>query len=204
MIKRSIQKQIRFFVVLLYCAMLLYAQPITAHAETLPAAIARVEFTKEISGIDETNEVFTFVLKAVDEDVPLPDADELTVTGVGSAGFLITYYQVGEYTYRLYEKIGTAERWTYDDAVYTVKVYVLWNENTNKLEAQTIYYDKEGYKTEAVFTNIYKPVIKPSVPAPNTPKTGDNSDTRLFTIIGLFSLLFILYLLVKRQRNTYL
>lgn len=195
--------------VFLFCSMLLYALSITAHAETLLNATAEIQFTTKAVGVDETSEAFTFVLEAADKDAPMPDGAELTITGTGAAGFFITYDQVGEYTYRLYEESGMADRWTYDDTVYTVRVYVLWDEDTNSLESYVIYYDGEGYKTQAVFINTYEPeIVTPTptlsptpTPARSTPRTGDNSNIRLFAVIESLCLLIFLCLLAKRRRT---
>jgi len=166
---------------------------ITVHAETLTAVTARIEFTNKIAGADKSSKAFTFVLEALDKDAPMPDHAELTVTGAGTEVFFITYDQTGEYTYRLCEKLGKAERWTYDNAVYTVKVYVLWDEKTNQLEAYTLYYNEESYKMKAVFMNTYESeTVVSSTPKVNLPKTGDDSNVRLFAVIGLFSLLICL------------
>ena len=169
------------------------------------AAEAKITITKHISGIEETDEVFTFQISADDEAFPMPDNAELTIEGTGKASFDIRYGEVGIYTYTVREIAGSGEYCTYDDTVYAVSVYVLWDEENAKLVTVVVCADENDYKTEAVFTNVYTPPAPPPTPTPTTPPaptTGDASKLiqgLALTAVAAICIFAATYLLKKRR-----
>jgi pilin isopeptide linkage protein len=88
---------------------------------------AQIEVTKAISGRNWTDaDRFTFMLKPLTTDAPMPDPDTATATQadkVASFG-LITYSKPGTYEYSLTEVKGNEPGITYDSTTHTVSVAV--------------------------------------------------------------------------------
>jgi pilin isopeptide linkage protein len=134
--------------------------------------------TKDLTGdTPEKNETFRFVLTTVGSDTSMPadagDSDTLTRTieGKGEADFgSVTFDEVGTYVYTVYEEAGTAEGYTYDDAVYMV-TYEVTESTDGQLECdRTIQKDGrvDNTLTELAFTNNYQ---KPAEPATRSPRS---------------------------------
>ena len=168
-------------------------------------AEAKITITKHISGIEGTDEVFAFQISADDEAFPMPDNAEATIAGEGKASFNISYGEVGIYTYTVREIAGSGEYCTYDDTVYAVSVYVLWDEENGKLDTVVVCADENDYKTEAVFTNVYTPPVPPQTPTPTPPPAPTTGDARkLVQGLALMAIAAICifaasYLLKKRR-----
>ena len=112
---------------------------------------------------------FTFTLRAVSEDAPLPEETELVI-GAGQAdhkaqiGETVTFNAVGTYVYEITEKAGTIGGITYDTTKYQVVVTVT-DKGDGTLEASAEYFivtadgELAPYEAEdhtVIFTNTYK------------------------------------------------
>ena len=110
--------------------------------------------------IEDCTEEFTFELTADDESFPMPENTRVTITGNGEATFgTITFDSTGTYTYKIVEKAGNSDIYTYDDTEYTI-VYEVTNPEGLLEISKTV--KKNGFNGDVVaFTNILSkfPVI---------------------------------------------
>ena len=132
--------------------------PGAALATEYEAVSADVPATATVTVTGDENatapdEEFTFVL--VDEAGETVDSataaagEEVTLATPGAA-------QVGQYCYTLYQVAGTTDGMTYDEQVFDVVVYVLWDEGTDTLYTIVYVFNAEGYKCVAAeFANEY-------------------------------------------------
>lgn len=137
-------------------------------------------------------ETFTFRMIPAKADYPMSapeggvtDPETGSVTLVHGAGkFSFGKIWFGEedagksYLYKIGEIAGKNSRITYDKTIYTLKIDVVKNEETGKIECTLAIKDNSGkIVTEIVFTNTYEPPsTPPGTPGkpgkPNLPKTG--------------------------------
>lgn len=190
---------------LILCMLLLIPTAVSAAEQPLPTQ-AEIKFTNQITGITETDESFVYVLEAEDESCPMPEDTEIMIQGSGTGSFTIPCDEVGQYNYTLYQKSGNTANWTYDNAKYKVSVYVLWNEEENKLESQVFFFDEAGYKVDAtskaLFKNTYDDPSKPGPDQENPPQTGDQLPYTYFIMFaGSLVVLVVLAFTHKRKRN---
>jgi len=129
---------------------------------------------KIVKGNPSTAETFTFQLKAVTADAPMPDdqvggTKTITIAGSGSKEFgEINYYEAAEYTYEITEIAGSAKGYTYDDTKYFLAV-VITADKEGRLSVSEAIVDGSGNSVDkAVFTNTYEEE------PPTIPTTGDD------------------------------
>ena len=103
--------------------------------------------------IEDCTEQFTFELTAEDESFPMPENNRVTITGNGDANFgTITFDSTGTYTYKIVEKVGNSDIYTYDDTEYTI-VYEVTNPEGLLEISKTV--KKNGFNGDVIaFTNI--------------------------------------------------
>lgn len=159
------------------------------HAEAAETSCT-VTIPAEVS-VDKTSapaEEFTLVLEAEDENTPMPEKSEITVSGNKKAEFgPITYTVPDDYSYKVYQKAGTEKNFTYDKCVYTVTVRVV-NDSEGGLGAE-IWAIRDGAanKTDKIsFSNKWTDPVKKTEPVKAQPakketvqkvaKTGDSQD----------------------------
>lgn len=178
-------------------AVALFVTPTTASATVYEPITATVPVQVSLTGDKApSDETFTFTMEAADGEAVKPAQDTLTVTGAGQAGFSLSYSEVGEHHYTVRQTAGTAKNWTYDGQVYSVTVYVLWNEEDDTIYPKVVVEDETGSKAEAcTFANAYKAPAAPQ-PAPKPepekkpadrikdalPQTGDQA---LFYVVTI-------------------
>ena len=127
--------------------------------------------SKTLTGRDMgEDEEFEFVLEAVTEDAPMPEASEtVTVDGTKATTKVtgakdgeetafsfgeITFKKDGTYTYKVTETPGSDTDVDYDDTVFTVEVTVNKNQETGALTAELTV---NGSSDTAIsFTNTYE------------------------------------------------
>lgn len=132
------------------------------------AVTVSIPVRKTITGIETTDEVFSFILT----DAENQNIDIIGIKGAGVNSFKgITYDKTGTYEYTITETTGNAAGWTYDTTKYAVTVEVANVNNVlqaaiTKLEAngeevhmQAAYNGDiiEGVGNGIVFSNVYKP-----------------------------------------------
>lgn len=134
-----------------------------------------------ITGTTQQKEIFSFLLKQNDEQSPIPETSKVQVTGTKEDAFQISYTRTGVYRYTLSQVVGESKNWTYDQSVYSLEVYILRNEQTDRLQSLIVAYNVKGEKVDPIFTNGYQ---APEVRQKSmTVKTGDSADVK--TLIGL-------------------
>ena len=165
------------------------------------------------------DESFTFRMIPAKADYPMPapeggvaDPETGSVTiahGAGKFSFGKIWFGEADagksYLYKIGEIAGKNTRITYDKTVYTLKIDVVKNEETGKIECALAIKDKSGKEvTEIVFTNTYEPPsTPPGTPGkpgkPSLPKTG-----QLWwpvPILALAGILFFGYGRIRSRSN---
>lgn len=191
----------KFRILLLLLLVMLLAVP--AYAED-PQISVPVEIT--LTGTQPyPQEVYAVEVKADDPTYPMPAGSQngtftLTITGPRKVDLpAITYTQTGVYTYVIRElKGGNASCLSYDSRVYVLTVIVVNGEDgfetTTTLHLDT----SEDKLTQVSFQNQYKTVTVDPV----TPKTGDESNLRLYLILaGVSIAVLTVLILTGRRRN---
>lgn len=165
--------------------------------ELTPAAV-KLTAEKVLDGRFARGNDFTFELK---------DAAGKLIQSVknddGHVEFgTLRFDAAGTYTYFLTEKAGTKAGATYDNALYKITVTVTKGDSAYQA---VVTYEKNGetYKAVPRFHNWSPNVpVNPNPPEPDNPKTGDDSDIMLYSILAGASLLaLILLLLTKRKKE---
>ena len=115
------------------------------------------EVTKAVNGTPKKAGTFTFELyKDSVKEANLLDTQ--TIKGQGRAEFAAqTYKEPGTYTYKIIEKAGNEEGYTYDNSVYTVTVTV--TDEGGRLDNTVTYENENGARRvyqAAEFVNEYK------------------------------------------------
>lgn len=157
------------------------ANQVTDVGDTQEQITVNIPVKLKINGTTQQNETFSFLLKQNDEQSPMPETSKVQVTGTKDDAFQISYTRTGVYRYTLSQIAGESKNWTYDQSVYALEVYVLRNEQTDKLQSLIVAYNAKGEKVDPIFTNGYQ---APEVRQKSmTVKTGDSVDVK--TLIGL-------------------
>ena len=132
---------------------------------------------KIVEGKPDTDETFTFQMKALTEGAPMPEGSSggvktIQITGSNSYEFGNMYYEkAGMWKYEITEVKGNVEGYTYDTTAYTLTVTVTEEKVGNQIKlskTETI----EGGNGTIVFTNKYEKVVPPNNSG-GTPTTGD-------------------------------
>ena len=159
-----------------------------------------------------SGEVYEVVMEAITKDAPVAENMTQKVLNSGTVSFGQIHYTVpGDYQYKIYQKSGSTDRFTYDKAVYTVTVRVqndaeggltaeLWavkEGTTMKNDAVQFqnHYDAPGnngggsshhHRTEETVT--YTTVIQQPPAAIGAPRTGDVQQPLLWGALILLTL----------------
>ena len=139
---------------------------------------------------DAPAEAQDFVVKisGADGETVLPDQLQATIAGEGSAQFAMSFTEVGLHHYTVRQVPGNAEGWTYDEQVYNVDVYCMWNgqDSPDSLYTQVSVKNAAGEKCEAcMFENAYQAPAQPQVAS--MAQTGDMVGVAAM-LIGLVAL----------------
>lgn len=165
--------------------------------EPTPAAV-KLTAEKVLDGKFARGNDFTFELKDA--------AGKLIQSVKNDDGHIefdtMSFNATGTYTYFLTEKAGNKEGATYDDAVYQITVTV--TKGTSAYQA-IVTYEKndEAYNAIPRFHNWSPGVpVDPNPPEPDNPKTGDDSNIVLYSVLAAVSLLVLILLsLTKRKKE---
>lgn len=141
-----------------------------------PSATAAIEIENRITGDTPKKKAkFTFVLEPAKPDSPVPaKGTSLTITGKGKGKFgTLSYTQPGEYVYTVREETEELSGYTFDTAVYQIKVSALYDDGGRLYTQMSV--KKSGAKAKSgaiVFKNKYKTPkkkkVSPEVPLPST------------------------------------
>ena len=176
-------------------------------SHTPQAARVTLTATKTLDSLIPTGSGFTFFL-----DDANGQRLQIKNNQNGNITFdTLTFNKTGTYVYYLTEQTGSDKNINYDTASYKVTITVTCPYD---YEA-SVSYEKNGqaYHSVPAFANTTKPsapaptqtspVVTPSRPLDNVPKTEDNSNLALWGILAVASLLSLIALLVgNRMRNS--
>lgn len=203
-------KRLRGFVCVSLILALL-ALPGMAFAEERGCTVTIPTYVEVTGTSSLTDAEFEVVLAGLDTEEPMPEKSSSTVKGSGQVILgPMTYTVPGDYYYRISQKVGNAEGYTYDTAVYAVTVRVV-NGEDGGLNAE-VWAVKDGGSDkveEILFSNAYKAPEDPKKPeepnkpaAPTTaPQTGDQTHVRLFAALLALSVLVMILSGFRQSRK---
>lgn len=145
---------------------------------------------------------FTVQISGADGETVLPDQLQATIAGEGSAQFAMSFTEVGLRHYTVRQVLGNAEGWTYDEQVYNVDVYCMWNgqDSPDSLYTQVLVKNAAGEKCEAcMFENAYQAPAQPQVAS--MAQTGDMVGVAAM-LIGLVALAAVVAAVVACRRRS--
>ena len=194
------------------CLLAFLLLPGTVHAKEYACDVT-IPATVQVSGDRiPSGEVYEVVMEAITKDAPVAEIMTQKVMNSGTVSFGQIHYTVpGDYQYKIYQKSGSTDRFTYDKTVYTVTVRVqndaeggltaeLWavkEGTTMKNDAVQFqnHYDAPGnngggsshhHRTEETVT--YTTIIQQPPAALGAPRTGDAQQPLLWGALILLSL----------------
>ena len=194
------------------CLLAFLLLPGSVHAKEYACDVT-IPATVQVSGDRiPSGEVYEVVMEAITKDAPVAENMTQKVLNSGTVSFGQIHYTVpGDYQYKIYQKSGSTDRFTYDKTVYTVTVRVqndaeggltaeLWavkEGTTMKNDAVQFqnHYDAPGnngggsshhHRTEETVT--YTTVIQQPPAAIGAPRTGDVQQPLLWGALILLSL----------------
>ena len=194
------------------CRLAFLLLPGAVHAKEYACDVT-IPATVQVSGDRiPSGEVYEVVMEAITKDAPVAENMTQKVLNSGTVSFGQIHYTVpGDYQYKIYQKSGSTDRFTYDKTVYTVTVRVqndaeggltaeLWavkEGTTMKNDAVQFqnHYDAPGnngggsshhHRTEE--TVIYTTVIQQPPVAIGAPRTGDVQQPLLWGALILLTL----------------
>ena len=194
------------------CLLAFLLLPGSVHAKEYACDVT-IPATVQVSGDRiPSGEVYEVVMEAITKDAPVAENMTQKVLNSGTVSFGQIHYTVpGDYQYKIYQKSGSTDRFTYDKTVYTVTVRVqndaeggltaeLWavkEGTTMKNDAVQFqnHYDAPGnngggsshhHRTEETAT--YTTVIQQPPAAIGAPRTGDVQQPLLWGALILLTL----------------
>ena len=194
------------------CLLAFLLLPGSVHAKEYACDVT-IPATVQVSGDRiPSGEVYEVVMEAITKDAPVAENMTQKVLNSGTVSFGQIHYTVpGDYQYKIYQKSGSTDRFTYDKTVYTVTVRVqndaeggltaeLWavkEGTTMKNDAVQFqnHYDAPGnngggsshhHRTEETVT--YTTVIQQPPAAIGAPRTGDVQQPLLWGALILLAL----------------
>lgn len=194
------------------CLLAFLLLPGSVHAKEYACDVT-IPATVQVSGDRiPSGEVYEVVMEAITKDAPVAENMTQKVLNSGTVSFGQIHYTVpGDYQYKIYQKSGSTDRFTYDKTVYTVTVRVqndaeggltaeLWavkEGTTMKNDAVQFqnHYDAPGnngggsshhHRTEETVT--YTTVIQQPPAAIGAPRTGDAQQPLLWGVLILLTL----------------
>ena len=194
------------------CLLAFLLLPGSVHAKEYACDVT-IPATVQVSGDRiPSGEIYEVVMEAITKEAPVAENMTQKVLNSGTVSFGQIHYTVpGDYQYKIYQKSGSTDRFTYDKTVYTVTVRVqndaeggltaeLWavkEGTTMKNDAVQFqnHYDAPGnngggsshhHRTEE--TVIYTTVIQQPPVAIGAPRTGDVQQPLLWGALILLTL----------------
>ena len=209
------------------CLLAFLLLPGSVHAKEYACDVT-IPATVQVSGDRiPSGEVYEVVMEAITKDAPVAENMTQKVLNSGTVSFGQIHYTVpGDYQYKIYQKSGSTDRFTYDKTVYTVTVRVqndaeggltaeLWavkEGTTMKNDAVQFqnHYDAPGnngggsshhHRTEETVT--YTTVIQQPPVAIGAPRTGDAQQPLLWGALILLSLSGSMIIVGKMKKCNY-
>ena len=194
------------------CLLAFLLLPGSVHAKEYACDVTIPATVQVIGDKIPSGEVYEVVMEAITKDAPVAESMTQKVLNSGTVSFGQIHYTVpGDYQYKIYQKSGSTDRFTYDKTVYTVTVRVqndaeggltaeLWavkEGTTMKNDAVQFqnHYDAPGnngggsshhHRTEETVT--YTTVIQQPPAAIGAPRTGDVQQPLLWGALILLTL----------------
>ena len=209
------------------CLLAFLLLPGSVHAKEYACDVT-IPATVQVSGDRiPSGEVYEVVMEAITKDAPVAENMTQKVLNSGTVSFGQIHYTVpGDYQYKIYQKSGSTDRFSYDKTVYTVTVRVqndaeggltaeLWavkEGTTMKNDAVQFqnHYDAPGnngggsshhHRTEETVT--YTTVIQQPPVAIGAPRTGDAQQPLLWGALILLSLSGSMIIVGKMKKCNY-
>ena len=204
------------------CLLAFLLLPGSVHAKEYACDVT-IPATVQVSGDRiPSGEVYEVVMEAITKDAPVAENMTQKVLNSGTVSFGQIHYTVpGDYQYKIYQKSGSTDRFTYDKAVYTVTVRVqndaeggltaeLWATMKNDAVQFQNHYDAPGnngggsshhHRTEETVT--YTTVIQQPPAAIGAPRTGDVQQPLLWGALILLSLSGSMIIVGKMKKCNY-
>ena len=178
---------------------------------------------KVVKGNPKVSEVFTFQMKALDKDNPMPEGSKdgiktIMIIGSGEVEFgKIEIKLPGTYSYEITEINDGIKGYEYDSSIYKIVFEV--KDINGKLVAESKIVKENNVEKEIIFTNTYiEPIIpvEPSIPndqeKPNKPnisdvegkvmpKTGYGTSIGKYGLMIGLSIVFLRVISIKKRKN---
>lgn len=155
-------------------------------------------------------EKYKILLKAegsLTSPMPSGSTDEgyvLSIKGSGTEKLpVLSFESPGVHTYTISQIKGSNSQCSYDETVYTMKVYVTNNENGPGLVSEIVLTvpGMDGKPEHIIFVNKY-PTVPDDPDDPDGPQTGDSSHLWLYICLGAVSLTALVTLFLTKRRKS--
>ena len=154
---------------------------------------------KVVVGSPENPSTFTFRLKTLNPNNPMPQGSSngvkaVTITGAGETEFgEFEFTEEGTYVYEISEEVGSDSNYAYDASTYTI-TYTVTDDN-GQLVVDTMVVKDDGTQIPvATFVNTYTEPKKP------TPPTSDSNGIASFATMLLVSILGFAATVIKKNQ----
>ena len=154
---------------------------------------------KVVVGSPENPSTFTFRLKTLNPNNPMPQGSSngvkaVTITGAGETEFgEFEFTEEGTYVYEISEEVGSDSNYAYDASIYTI-TYTVTDDN-GQLVVDTMVVKDDGTQIPvATFVNTYTEPKKP------TPPTSDSNGIASFATMLLVSILGFAAAVIKKNQ----
>ena len=154
---------------------------------------------KVVVGSPENPSTFTFRLKTLNPNNPMPQGSSngvkaVTITGAGETEFgEFEFTEEGTYVYEISEEVGSDSNYAYDASTYTI-TYTVTDDN-GQLVVDTMVVKDDGTQIPvATFVNTYTELKKP------TPPTSDSNGIASFATMLLVSILGFAAAVIKKNQ----
>lgn len=146
-------------------------------------------------------------LHSLTSPMPSGSTDEgyvLSIKGSGTEKLpVLSFESPGVHTYTISQIKGSNSQCSYDETVYTMKVYVTNNENGPGLVSEIVLTvpGMDGKPEHIIFVNKY-PTVPDDPDDPDGPQTGDSSHLWLYICLGAVSLTALVTLFLTKRRKS--
>ena len=130
--------------------------------------------------------------------------EDFLIKGSGTEKLpVLSFESPGVHTYTISQIKGSNSQCSYDETVYTMKVYVTNNENGPGLVSEIVLTvpGMDGKPEHIIFVNKY-PTVPDDPDDPDGPQTGDSSHLWLYICLGAVSLTALVTLFLTKRRKS--
>lgn len=147
-----------------------------------------------------TNEEFFYYLEGEKSESEIPEATKLCLKNGEKGRFVIHYTEPGIYHYQIHQEAGADRGVTYDNTIYNVDVYVMVGEE-GALFAEPILYEERQTQKKAELEFVNKKAE--SLGRQTGPKTGDQSNKKIMTIltVNILSVITVILCGKRKEKN---